>query len=117
MPRAGNAAAASLGGDPEEQIGLFSLIEIPIEHGGGGSLVASLTPADVSGWHKALTGMDVPPTSKNAVMGVEVTQSVRDATPLAIAYVEARDPAVNVADAPQANVVGKLIDLANLTIR
>jgi hypothetical protein len=116
MPHSNNAASASLGGDPQEQIGTFSLVEIPIEHGGGGSLVAMLNGPDISGWHKALSGMDVPMPSKNVVMGVEVTQSVRDASPLAIAYVEARE-AAPIADAGQVNVVGKLIDLAGITIR
>ncbi len=116
MPHSNNAASSSLGGDPQEQIGTFSLVEIPIEHGGGGSLVASINRPEISGWHKALTGMDVPAPQRNTVMGVEVTQSVRDASPLAIAYVEARE-AAPVADAGHVNAVGKLIDLAGITIR
>jgi hypothetical protein len=116
MPHAATAASASLGGDPTEQLGTFSMIELPIEHGGGGSLVALINGYDISAWHKALTGMDVPPASRPTVMGIEVTQSVRDASPLAIAYVEARD-AAPVAQADVPNVVGKFIDLASITIR
>src|SRR5262249_33633573 len=115
MPRANNAAAASLGGDPEEQIGTFSLIEIPIEHGGGARLMTLVTGSDVGACHTALMGQAIPAAARNDVMGVEVTQSVRDASPLAIAYVEARETPS--ADAGKFNIAGKLIDLDAITIR
>jgi hypothetical protein len=114
MPRANNAASASLGGDPEEQIGTFSLIEIPIEHGGGASLVTLVNGVDVGAWHSALVGQTIPAASRNEVMGIEVTQSVRDASPLAIAYVEARETPIA---ATKFNLAGKLIDLDAITIR
>jgi hypothetical protein len=105
MPRANGAAASSLGGDPVEQIGTFAIVELPIEHGGGGSVVANLTGPDVANWNRALAGVELLVSPSLTLIGVEVTQSVREKQPFAIAYVEAKDPPSPVADAPLAKPI------------
>ncbi|HVY45746.1 MAG TPA: hypothetical protein VHB21_07695, partial [Minicystis sp.] len=91
MPRANQASAASLGGDPEEEVGAFTLVDVPVEHGGGASVVAALQPSELSAWLGALVKIAPPVSGPAKVVGVEVTQSVRDRRPVAIAYAEADD--------------------------
>jgi hypothetical protein len=90
-PRASGAAANSLGADPREQMSVFSLLSIPMQHGGGGSMVASITGNDLAAWHKTVAGVDGPPITRQILVGVEVTQSVSDPEPIAIAYFDAAE--------------------------
>jgi hypothetical protein len=89
-PRSSSASAASLGGDPNDETGLFSVVSISIEHGGGGAMVAAIPPNDLATWRKAMSGDEAPAPAPSVaiVVGLEVTQTVRDEEPFAMAYVD-----------------------------
>jgi hypothetical protein len=67
----------------------YSHAELPLRPGGGGSTIVRFTPSGIEEWKKS--GVK-PSRSRHGVLGVEVTQAVGEAEPVAVVYVADRPP-------------------------
>jgi hypothetical protein len=109
FPRAQNVVASALGGEARRELGSFSRVSLPIRRGGGGSMMARLPGTDIQSWKKAAGLKAEPPASAaqgpskpapapvEIFFGVEVSQSIEDPEPFAIAYIGPEDALAMVA--------------------
>lgn len=67
----------------------YSHAELPLRPGGGGSTIVRFTPTGLEEWKKS--GVKTS-RSRHGVLGVEVTQAVGEAEPVAVVYVADRPP-------------------------
>jgi hypothetical protein len=101
FPISRGVVATSVGGTVAQDVGAFTRVTIPIRRGGGGSVMAQISGYDLRTWRAALaTARGLPPPSTSSsqadymdrmVIGVEVSQGVDDAEPVAIAYLDGAD--------------------------
>ena len=101
FPISRGVVATSVGGTVQQDVGAFTRVTIPIRRGGGGSVMAQISGYDLRTWRAALAtarGQAPPATSSSQadymdrlVIGVEVSQGVDDAEPVAVAYMDGID--------------------------
>jgi hypothetical protein len=101
FPISRGVVATSVGGAVQQDVGAFTRVTLPIRRGGGGSVMAQVSGYDLRTWRGALAaarGEVVPAKSpsqsdsmERLVIGIEVSQGVDDAEPVAIAYVDGLD--------------------------
>jgi hypothetical protein len=101
FPISRGVVATSVGGTVQQDVGAFTRVTIPIRRGGGGSVMAQISGYDLRTWRAALaTARGEAPAATSSsqadymdrmVIGVEVSQGVDDAEPVAIAYVDGLD--------------------------
>lgn len=97
FPRAQSVVSSAVGGDAPRGVGSFTTVTLPIRRGGGGSMMAKIPAFEIQSFKKS-AGIEAAPegSAKGAapkpalievVFGVEVSQSIEDPEPFAIAYV------------------------------
>ena len=87
-PRFESLATAVIGGSVSSADGVVTRVTLPVRQGGGASMLGRATSSVASAWARQLA-VEAPSTVM--VMGVEITQGVEDAEPIAIAYVGAQE--------------------------
>lgn len=94
-PAASSLVATAMGGEASQFDWPFSLVHLPIRQGGSASMLARLNSSSLRAWS---TFLELPnANAADLVLGVELSQGVRDPAPLAIAYKTTSndDPFVN----------------------
>jgi hypothetical protein len=82
MPQTINASG--VGGEAATVLGALTRVTLPVRKGGGGSLVARYGAGIVRDWLSSLSRPGSP--NEDVVVGVDITQGVSDAEPIALAY-------------------------------
>lgn len=119
FPRASASSAGALGGDAERSTGSFSVVSFPIQRGGGGAFLARIARRDVASWQVRTASVQAQDSSNPQLdeavrlgnmflntfeVGVEVSQTHGDETPVALAHINI-DPAALPAPGSAAAVV------------
>jgi hypothetical protein len=78
--------ATALGGESFASVGAFTVIALPLRHGGSASFSARLSSPGINDWLGALKRPKMESQSAMAVIGFDVAQTVNETSPTAVVY-------------------------------